>query len=86
MIIEVDGVILNMDNIAIIQKGINALRAIVEEGYIVLVDDKIIFEGSEEERDKLYNKLWAEIKERERILITVDEHGNYKPMEYYEHI
>ena len=80
MIIEVDGVILNMDNIAIIQKGINALRAIVEEGYIVLVDDKIIFEGPEEERDNFYNKLWAEIEKKERMTLKIYNEGNIIPI------
>lgn len=82
MVIEVDGVILNMDNISVIQKGRNPLCADVEEGYIVFTDDMTIFEGTEEERDKFYEKLWAKIKEKERILVTLDEHGNYIPIEY----
>ena len=80
MVIEVDGVILNMDNIVTIQKGINSLRAIVKESYIVLADDKIIFEGTEEERDKFYNKLWAEIEKKERMTLKIDDEGNIIPI------
>lgn len=63
MIIEVDGIILNMDNISIIRM-IYDVNESKERRYVLYADNTEIFWGTKEETDKFYKKLWAEIEKK----------------------
>lgn len=81
MVIEVDGVILNMDNISVIRMvyDVNERKG---RCYVLYADNTGIYWGTKEKTEEFYKKLWAEIEKKERILVTLNEHGNYIPIEY----
>ena len=79
MVIEVDGVILNMDNISII-RTIYDLNESKERRYVLYADNTGIFWGTKEKTERFYNKLWTEIEKKEKIALKIDNEGNITPI------
>lgn len=79
MVVEVDGVILNMDNISVIRMVYDVNES-EKWRYVLYADNTGIYWGTKEETKEFYKKLWAEIEKKERVALKIDDEGNITPI------